>query len=478
MKDWTSDKLSDLLEKYLVTIQQGEELPAKIVHAELARDEHFNILLHTYSSAEDRPKAINRELGEVYKLDNKIEMQGAFGTGSLHGAALINVQSSYSSINQNTATHATYSVHKVLYEFIEQDTSYVVDNIANLPNSYLWPYGMSEIATGETVVSFGSSREIEIKTPHPKRNYLSRRCARFSLGGQIAILVQSPKETENKVKNAGFIFFAGHPDESTRKKIRYCISLTFGIPLVYLGANFYSGSGHLNRFEAISPATLGGKVWSFVSQPLAPITAGRSNMLDEAALQRLAESFYDSYSESELENLCFRFWHAEASPHHMKAAYYGAIIESIQTNELKKPGSGISRTIVNKSQYRNTAKALRRFLAKQNLPEDIADLFKNKIDNANSAPQRIVSQRFYDSLGLTLGSLENSSWNQRNNAAHGNLEQENQEIENFRLTKVLRVILARILLKFSGGADFYIDYYTLGHPWRELPDPIEITQPS
>ena len=169
MKDWTSDNLGEILGKYLVTLKTSKELPAKVNDSNLIRDDHLNILLHTYSSAEDRPEPPARKLGEVYHLANQVEIEGVIGNGIIEGLSLINVTSSFSSLNQDTATHTTYSAHKVSYNFIEEPASYIIDNIANVPNSYIWPYGMSEIETGETIVKFGYNDEIEVKTPHPKK---------------------------------------------------------------------------------------------------------------------------------------------------------------------------------------------------------------------------------------------------------------------------------------------------------------------
>jgi hypothetical protein len=161
----------------------------------------------------------------------------------------------------------------------------------------------------------------------------------------------------------------------------------------------------------------------------------------------------------------------------MKPAYYGAMIESIQKREIGKLDSKVSHTIIEKREYRQAMKVLSRFLEKQKIPSEAKALFLNKIQNGNMAPQRILADRFYSALGLSLGSQELSAWNRRNDAAHGNEQAPGTEIESFRSTKILRVILGRIVIRLINGSAHYIDYYTLTHPVRNLneaiPEPTE-----
>jgi hypothetical protein len=237
---------------------------------------------------------------------------------------------------------------------------------------------------------------------------------------------------------------------------------------VYFGSCLYKKDSELIGLEVVSPRTIDGRVWTIPPRPFAPITTALPNELDIERLQSLAQSFFENYETLNLRNFIFRLWYAEVSPYYMRPAYYGSMIESIQKQETEKAESKISHTIISKSDYRKVIKTLSRYLQKREIPITAKELLQKKLENGNSAPQRVIAERFYSALGLELGDIENAAWAKRNDAAHGNELAPGSEIDQIRSTKILRVILARIVLKLLNGSDKYIDYFTLGHPIRNL----------
>lgn len=475
MDMWEKDPFDDFIQTYFVQLSPSKELPETVHSFQILRDDALNIVMHVRSHANTRPTMDSKPLGLVYQLNNKIDLNGYLGSGHLHDVALFNTTSKLASETPDNATTSKYKVRQLSYTLIDDPIDYTVDHIANLPHNYLWPNLSQTKESGTQEICFTGNPSITINRSLPNIDNLSRSSARIDLGGHTIIIGTIKGNGNLASKKPGYIYYSGSPDSETRKKIRASLSFAFGLPLIHLSSRFYKQTGELVGFEATSPETMGGRAWSLVSQPFAPITSNQTNMLDTLSLQKLAIAFFEKYDSMGLQSFIFRLWHAEVSPSYMKAAYYGAMIESIQKRESSKPGSTISHTIVAKSEYRKAIRVLSRFLDQQKLPQEAKELFLNKIQNGNTAPQRILADRFYSALGLSLGPLEIAAWNKRNDAAHGNEETPGAEIENFRSTKILKVILARVVLKILNGSEHYIDYYTLSHPIRALSEAIQDT---
>lgn len=472
MEIWNSDQLREFVSDLAITLSENEELPKKANELEITRDDNFQIQMIVRSHVNDRPERRAITLGLVYRLDNSVKISGHMGSGIIRSFSETNVTIKGLSPNQDTATTTTYSVAEIEYKISESAVDYTIDQVANLPNHYHWTDSFESKQTGEHEISFPGDPPIVIKTNLPSNESFTRSCARFNFGNQVVIISSVKDSFIPQSKRPGYIYYSGHPDKATREKIRASLSFAFGLPLVYFGSKFFKEQGGVVGFESVSPSTFGGRAWDIISQPFSPITTNGSNFLDNPLLQKAALGFYNNYESLGLQKFIFRLWYAEVSPPYMKPAYYGAMIETIQKREIGKADSKISHTIIDKSKYRASIKLLSRFLQKQEIPPEAKELLLQKIQNGNMAPQRVLAERFYSTLGLSLGTLETRAWDKRNNAAHGKEEADDSVIESIRSTKILRIILGRIIIRLTEGSDKYIDYYTFGHSVRNLSDPI------
>lgn len=75
-------------------------------------------------------------------------------------------------------------------------------------------------------------------------------------------------------------------------------------------------------------------------------------------------------------------------------------------------------------------------------------------------------------IGITLGLVETVAWKRRNQAAHGSEIDIDSVIPTIMETKLLKIILHRIVLKITGAGDRYYDDYTIGHAIREVTEPV------
>lgn len=475
MDIWNNDPVKDCAQKYMIQLVPNDDLPKIVSGLELSRDDNFKLILKVGSSATDSPKRKEMPLGHVYISNNTIELKGRLGSGMLRGVTLQQVHTELSAHNRDAATTSQYSIDRVEFRLSDNPINFTVDRIANLPSHYNWPHGFKEEKTGKYKRTFTGDPPITIDIDSPRQTNLSSSCARLTLGDHTVFIGTMDSEDIPKSKNPGYIFYTGSPDRETREAIRDSLAFAFGLPLIHFGSCFYNERGGLIAFEALTPMTMGDRAWNIPSQPFAPITFEQPNFLDNGKFESLARAFFDNHQKHYLHVFLFRLWYAESSPYFMKPAYYGSMIETIQKRRIKSTDLSISHTILQTDDYKKIKARLTKFLQKQKLDEEIIRLLQQKIDNGNAASQRVVAERFYASLGLSLGKVENTAWNMRNDAAHGNELIPGSEIELIRSTKILRVILGRIILKLINGSEHYIDYYTLGHPVRNLNEAIPET---
>ncbi len=477
MSLWSWDPFEATLPKLFITLGQSEHLPEDINEFNLMRERDHKLTLTTKSPAGFKRPQEESMPGKVYKNENYVTLKSPCGTGKLNG-----ISHSYSETNLLGATKdsVTDSYEIQSFEFFykaERSIAHTIDYVANIPNNYIWPSFFDEEVVDEKSRTFPGDPPIRFQVKS-KRSGSSRKCLRFKLN-EYDIVFGINEQGDIEAERPGYILYTGSPDDITRRRIRDCLSFAFGLPLIHFGHACYCGEGKLTELVAITPQTVNGRAWDIVGTPPAPITehGGTTNILSVNLIERVIQGLFVHMSKYNLEVLPWRLWYAETSPYFMRPAYYGALIEGIQKSYTSDKNNKVCRTIINKSNYRVARKCLESYLDGLDIDEPSRLLFIDKLNNGNVAPQKIIAQRFYSSLNLTLGDLEISAWNNRNDAAHGNEIAEEKITTFIRETKVLRVMLNRIVLRITNGSDAYFDYFTCNYPIRQLSDAIPTQDP-
>ncbi|MGU1062627.1 hypothetical protein ACSEPQ_07130 [Pseudomonas aeruginosa] len=478
MNIWEWEKLEESLEELFLSIENSAILPENISSFSLKRNEEHKLVLTTHSVTGRKPEEII--LGRVYKNENKVSLQSPRGEGLLRGVSHLRTETDYLD-HSSAATKTTYEIQSIEFKNkTERITTYTIDYIANLPGHFIWPNGYTDEITHTNTRSYMGNPSVDLRTIESKKHHV-RDCLRLRID-EIEIVIGRSKTGRNGVERPGYILYTGQTDITYRRKIQDCLSYAFGTPLVHFGHSSHCKDGHITELAAISPNTVNGRAWSIPSTPPAPITDGRgsTNILNEALFQRVVKGLFDNIESYNLDRLPWRLWHADTSPYFMRPAYYGALVEGLQKKYIQDTKNKISSTIIEKCEYRKIRPTLLKLLNKQGLDQKSKDLLLDKINSGNTAPQKIIAQKFYSKLNLTMGDLEISAWNKRNDAAHGNEISEDDQIKFIRETKALKVMLNRIILRITNGSDDYIDYFTYNHPSRPLNEaiPIEKESPS
>jgi len=469
MSIWKWDPFEEFLSQAPLQVSENEFGLGSDVSLTLKRDSEYKLELS--ASGPPRHSGIEQKLplGTIYRNNSEILLKSCLGEICLHGVH--HTQSKLNISHQSTTTD-TFSIEKILFTADSPSLSeYTIEHIGNLPNRYIWPDNNDFSSRTEKILKFGSLPEFNISTSTTK-NSCSYNCLHLKINDEDVIIGKVTNAPN--VKNAGFIFYRGHPPEQLRRLVRDGLSLVFGTPLIYFGFTSFTLRGAIISLEAVTPYTMGGRAWHLAGLPPAPITTsnGKTNQLDKTLVQRMMQGFVSHSEKYSIAQIPWRLWHAEAAAYFMKPAYYGALIEGIQKEYFEDAETSINRSIISKSAFKRHRKFIQKYLEKVCSSGPELKLFTDKLNSSNIAPQKILASRFFSHLGLSLGSLETEAWNKRNDAAHGNNIAEDDVIQHMRDTKILRIILNRILLHLTNGSDFYFDGYTIGHAVRQLSDPI------
>jgi hypothetical protein len=84
----------------------------------------------------------------------------------------------------------------------------------------------------------------------------------------------------------------------------------------------------------------------------------------------------------------------------------------------------------------------------------------------------VISEKLLSEIGVALSPLEMAAWKRRHVAAHGGELELDSVVPTIRETKLLKLILHRIVLKITGASDRYYDDYSIGHAVRKVTDPV------
>ncbi|MFC4298382.1 hypothetical protein ACFO0J_10055 [Castellaniella hirudinis] len=468
MKHWDWEIFNTVVTADMYTVSDCGPVFGPVMDFKIERDTDLNLILTTTSSTNSTSTAIKRMAGEVYQADAKVELISHTGNHAValgvdpykHIKTWGDRREQGSTVEQSSINSLEWTSHNAVAP------AYIIDWVGNMA-SFIWPDSDNIFKEGEERRTLKSARkEIIFSTPIDSDQY-SRSCTHLIID-DIEIFVGASRTKPDHVKNPGFILYIGTPNEETRGKIRNCLSFFLGNYLLYLGNTKFDSEWRPVKFLAKSGPALAKEVDNLRGYPPAPLHLKAENAISANLLEEMVSSLYKIYDTYELQSAFWGYWHAMAAPLHMKAVHFGAAIESLQSKFLKNTPAVRRSIIDNANIWTTLQKKISATITATDLHEDAKKILINKVINLNSAPQSVMTERFFSALDLEIGTLEKSVWKNRNRAAHGGTTTGNDVISTIRENKVLRIMMCRILLALGGATDLYYDYYTLGRPRRLL----------
>ncbi|HQT90320.1 MAG TPA: hypothetical protein PK677_17605 [Acidiphilium sp.] len=354
--------------------------------------------------------------------------------------------------------------------------AYTIDWLENLNRGvYVWRGSLiSEKREVVESLSLGhGAGAIEISAripPLPKTNFS---VLEMVIAGVRLFLCDCASEVANGIERPGYIFYVGNPADEVRTKIRQVLSFCLGNYLVYLGSTMLSKDSEIVSLSAMSPPSIS-RVSEIPVLPPGLLAGGNALIAEQEIVARAANAVYEHYDELRFNSFSWAYWHAMCAPVHMAAGHFGAAIEALQNAYMKAYPEKFDKILVaDKAKWTPLKEAFLKAIAEAGLEPIISTILTNKVaSNLNQTPPSVLSEKMFAEIGITLGQVEAGAWRRRNIAAHGGELDIDSVIPTIMETKLLKIILHRIVLKITGASDRYYDDYTLGHAIRNVTEPV------
>ncbi|UJP05357.1 MAG: hypothetical protein LZF61_11095 [Nitrosomonas sp.] len=475
---WEKETFESLLNSGMFKVTDYGPLYSPITSLEIKRNDKKELILTTYSgrnSQKDKHEFDNLPSGSIHSLTDGITLFGADMTVIAKG---VWSRGYYVEPDLKTKTCVRKEISWVkTLEAIPENTEQVhqlIEWVENLDTSlYFWPHSLSEKREISATRIFNNKNE-ELKQHIKQPEYFSARgCLCVNIDGN-EIYIASFEEKESKRPNGpGFILYQKFLCEDVRRKIRECLSFTFGVPIIYLGYTLLSRKYEFIGFKAVTPHIIDESIFS--RQALPPVPVGEAaeicRRINPIVFSRTVNALFAHYDDLNFRQLSWDYWHAIFSPTHAQPVLLGACIEAIQAN-YKKLVRYNSKLLDEKN-----AKYLRdefqKIVDSMPIREEDKKVLKNKANDLNNLPQRILNERFFARLSLEMSDKEKKAWARRNEAAHGKERIQGDHEALMKDVNLLMNILHRIIISITDANSQYIDCYTPGYPVRQLRESVE-----
>lgn len=439
----------------------------------IRRDEKRNLIMETVAVGQFSSTREERQLGDVYTLTDVVRFKGY---GGLRATAKgVHPGNRTETRNADGMPECRETSHVAALDVsVRSGEAYcIIDWLENLNRGpVIWlgeqirdrsePSETRTIGAGSTAIKFSGG---------PKRDGSRSAALELTIGG-VTLFVCESHDIEGRIC-PGFIVYHGAPDEITRRRIRNVVSFAMGVGFVYLGSSAFDEDSKLLATHAVSGNPFGDRLFEVSANPPAPLRSGSMTIADQANLSRVAAALYDHYDEMNFDALSWAYWHAECAPIHMKPAHLGSAIEGLQTAYCNAhPDKARTRVISDATKAKALTERLNAALSSLELDEHLAAVFERKISNLNQVSGAVLQERVLAELDLKMGPAEKAAWARRNDAAHGKPLEREDTIPIMRDTKLLRLLLNRMVLRIASASPTYVDDYTLGHAVRPLSQPV------
>jgi hypothetical protein len=439
-----------LLNSGLSKITDSGPLSFPVKSFEIKRDENQNLTITATSIANKRDCVDNFNNLEtnITKSSSSIK----FNCGDINAVAsgVWNL-SSYSNFNptDNTGIRS----EKACFESIEsipddsEQVHYLIEWLDNIDTSlYIWPHGLKE----ESVTTFTRTflDDSEASAQHSiEKNYSVKDCLKLNVAGNEIYIVPSTNKSSKRSSGHGFILYKKFPPEDFRRKIRECLSFTFGQPLIYLGYTLLSNHFEFIGFKAISPYTYDEKIYDVQASPPTSVGNEHANKIDPNIFGNTVNSLFKHYDELNFQHIFWIYWHAFMSPPHSQPAQLGAGIEALQQAYRKSNRPEYKTQLLSTENARHLKSEYIKLVNEMNLNEDEKDALLKKASTLNNPSQDTLNDRFFACLSLKMCDKEKSAWKRRNDSAHGKIIERDDFLALLNDIEILKSIFNRIIIK-------------------------------
>lgn len=359
------------------------------------------------------------------------------------------------------------SIDEVYCKFNDHSINdFQIEYVSNVESGYIFPDNFENSLTETRVIKLSNGAQKFNIEENTNNSSLGRSSLFLDIEGIQLYLISL---SESTINDAVIVYLKTQPKE-VRDIIRDCISFGLGKHIHYHGYAILNSN--YNYVELCYKSNYS-KVRKDSYHASMPTPLGRvQSKLGSAETNRLVNSIYRNYEKYNLKHVLWGYWHALDAPLHMAGVHFGACIEAFQSVYVSKHSQAFPKKLIHRSQWKTFREQTLKITESLDISEQELSILINKINNLNQTPQSVISERFFEKLGIRLSALENAAWKERNNAAHGKSVAGDAFKVQLRNIKILKCLLHRMILISTDASDYYFDYYSIGFPVRTLTDSI------
>ncbi|WP_434133641.1 hypothetical protein [Enterobacter cloacae] len=468
--------------------KDSDRLLSNFHYFEIFRDDKLNLIIKLVYKPIKRRFSDNdfyieqeRKEGEIYITDGYLLLENIFNnevTLEITGITLINKNIKHN--DSEIIATITCSIDNIKKSDKSKNnaekTNYSIDWVTNLDiGGYGWSSGVKETLKKTITRDFNSKHKTISffeSQDHISNNF---NCCNIHVNGLDIFFGSTDCISIDKKYNTGFILYSKECDRDLRKKIRNALSFILGCKLIHISSVLKDENYNSLEYEIHTQSAINDLYHTSYNLPPTPLHPANAKhlYLGENEIGLMVEKIINRYDDYDFSHISWLYWHAVASPLHLKGVGFGATLEFIQRKYIEKNSTQFSGKLIEKGLWKPLYKELSQILENaKHLSERDRKLLSNKLSSLNQTPQSILTSKFYEILDLSLGDLELISFKQRNNSAHGNKSEDSEIIPLVREVKILRILCNRIILRIYDLSDFYNDFYSLGFRIRHVSDSI------
>lgn len=268
------------------------------------------------------------------------------------------------------------------------------------------------------------------------------------------------------------------PNSDEREAVSEIVSFILGNQLLKIGETAYDAENNIVYQQYQSP--WGDNVMSRCQSNSFPPVYIRGGGRDWFALERVLNTLIDPYIEKrasfELKDALWKYWIAGQLPIGVNLPILAGGLE-VLTSKILKAHPEIKHYYISFEKFCELISDEIMQISTKIGEHPNSKQILNKIKGAS---QRSINEKIplaLEQIGLPIKTVEKKAIQARNKMTHSPLGQGDSDdtelIEIVRHTRAYQTLFNRTLLKILGYQENYIDYYTYGHPERDIDIPIE-----
>lgn len=264
------------------------------------------------------------------------------------------------------------------------------------------------------------------------------------------------------------------PEAEEREAISELVSFVLGVQLLKVGHSEYDTLHQLLSQSFQSP--WGNNIINKCQQRgLAP-TSFKSHeewLKVETVLNQLLPSYFTLRKSLDLKGVLWKYWLAKEAPIGTNLPILSSALEGLADKVLKSHPE-IKHYYIEYDEFNKFMEDEFKAIASKLETHPFKERMLNKIKDASKRGSNEKLDMLFEHLGIVVGKVERKAIKARNKMAHSSMGEisEDEIQKTIRMKRAYETLFHRVFLKLLGYENDYIDYYTLGHPSRDISEPI------